>query len=410
MQAKILLATTVRWPSAARLAAAFAKVGCVVHAFAPDGAPVTLSRFTRSHTRYNPFTPLASLRRSMAAVDPDLIVPCDDRALAFMLKLAGKDEAARVVIARSLGRLESYPQLISRSDFAAAAADMNIRAAQTLALTSEDDLLAALARFGFPAALKVDGSWGGDGVVLVHTVDEALAAFRGFSQPLPPWRGLARAVMRNDIHFAVAAFNAQKPLLSLQRFVPGTPANSAFACWQGRVLASLHIDAVQTQAGNGPASVVRRIDDVDMQQAVERVAERFCLSGLHGLDFMRDRDGRAHVIESNPRATQTAALVLEEGRDLVAALVSAAGQARTSDRPVVSTNPTVALFPTEWRRDPGSRWLVAAHHDVPWDDPAVLRSGLEPLRVRPFSPARLRKALTGPRHAFTSWKPSRPSF
>ena len=32
----------------------------------------------------------------------------------------------------------------------------------------------------------------------------------------------------------------------------------------------------------------------------------------------------------------------------------------------------VALFPQEWQRDPSSKFLATAFHDVPWEDPAVL--------------------------------------
>jgi hypothetical protein len=37
---------------------------------------------------------------------------------------------------------------------------------------------------------------------------------------------------------------------------------------------------------------------------------------------------------------------------------------------------TVAFFPSEWRRDPESPYLVDGYHDVPWDDPALLRACL----------------------------------
>jgi hypothetical protein len=409
MQPKVLLATTVSWPSGARLAAAFAKVGCTVDAFAPEGAPVTRSRFVDAHRLYDVFAPLSSLDGAIAASKPDLIVPCDDRALAQLLALAEKNEAARPLISRSLGRLESYPLLMSRCDLIAAAADLGLRVAETAAVASEQQLSAAIARFGLPAALKLDGSWGGGGVALVHTPEEALAAFRRFCEPPARLRGLLRAVKRRDAHFAMAALKPQKPSLSLQRFIAGTPANTAFACWQGKVLAAVHVDVLQTQETNGPACVVRRVEDADMQEAAVRLAERFQLSGLHGLDFMRDREGRAHLIESNPRATQTAALALGEGRDLIAAVIAAATYARPVPRPAVSENPTIAFFPQEWARDPTSRWLTEAYHDVPWEDPAVLRAGLAPPPVPLFPAARALAFAFRGWASFTSWKPSRPS-
>ena len=33
----------------------------------------------------------------------------------------------------------------------------------------------------------------------------------------------------------------------------------------------------------------------------------------------------------------------------------------------------VAFFPSEWQRDPSSPFLASGHHNVPWDDPRVLK-------------------------------------
>jgi hypothetical protein len=409
MQPRILLATTVRWLAAARLAAGFAKTGCTVDAFAPDGAAVTLSHYLARHHSYDVLAPLASLSAAIVAAQPDLIVPCDDRALAHLLSLAERDFSLRLLIARSLGSLESYPALISRSAFIATARNLGLSAAESMAVESEQDLLTALTLFRLPAVLKTDGSWGGDGVRELRSQQQALAAFWRFSLPSSRLRDLARAIKRRDAHFAMDALKPRKPSLSLQRFVAGTPANSAFSCWQGEVLAALHVDVIQAEEGNGPACVVRRVADEDMQRAVEHVARHCRLSGLHGLDFMRDGEGRAHLIESNPRATQTAMLVLEEGRDLLAALVAAATKTEPAIRSVLTDKDTIAMFPQEWRRDPASPWLRDAHHDVPWDDPAVLRAGLEDVPGPIAGPAPARPLQLEPA-AFTTWKPSRPSL
>jgi hypothetical protein len=43
----------------------------------------------------------------------------------------------------------------------------------------------------------------------------------------------------------------------------------------------------------------------------------------------------------------------------------------------------VALFPQEWMRDPASPYLTNAFHDVPWDDPALIRAWMESQQARP---------------------------
>ena len=39
-----------------------------------------------------------------------------------------------------------------------------------------------------------------------------------------------------------------------------------------------------------------------------------------------------------------------------------------------SENDTIALFPQEWLRDPASPFLQSGYHDVPWDEPELIRS------------------------------------
>jgi hypothetical protein len=109
-----------------------------------------------------------------------------------------------------------------------------------------------------------------------------------------------------------------------------------------------------------------------MAEASRRVAKRFGLSGIFGLDFIRDAAGDVHLIEINPRTTQGGALAFGEGRDLPSALVASLTQCEASRRPAIASD-VVVFFPREWQRNPASTHLLSAHHDVPWDDPAVLK-------------------------------------
>lgn len=345
---------------------------------APAGAPARRSRFAGAVYDYSLFTPLVSLTAAIEAASPDLVIPCDDRALGLLLRRHAAGGPGTDLIARSLGAPAAYGRLTARADFIAAAAEEGICVPETVNLDSEADLERGLARIGFPAVLKSDGSWGGEGVAIVHSCEEAYAAFDRLSRSLPPLRALARALRRRDAHHFTDTLAAVTPRLSMQAYIPGMPATTAFACWQGEVLAAIHADVVTAAGSTGPASVVRIVADEAMQAAAVKLSRRFGLSGLHGLDFIRDGEGRVHLLEINPRATQTAALPLGAGRDLVAALT-----ARVAPQSAVAVPPTidgdlVALFPQEWRRDPASSFLTEAHHDVPWDDPVFLRACLTP--------------------------------
>jgi hypothetical protein len=393
MGPRVLLTTTVRWPSTARLAGAFAGVGAHVEALLPDRHVAGKSRFIARLHGYSPLRAATSLRRAIARAAPDFVVPCDDRALMQFLAVG---EPA--LLARSLGQAANYPGLMARRDFIAAAQALDLTAPDTIRLADDADLEAALREIGFPAVLKIDGSWGGDGTAIVHDLEQARAVWRRMAAVPSRLRSVTRAILRRDAHFLREAARPFARRLNLQRFVAGRPATSAFACWNGRVLASIHMDVLETLHPRGPATVMHRVDCEQMERAAVLLAGRFGLSGLHGLDFIRDPSGQVHLIEMNPRATQTCAFAFGRGRDLAAALCGCFTPA--PPRPLLTENPLIALFPQEWRRDPRSPWLPGAFADIPWDDPAVLRAFLEPgqkppedWREDPEPPLTLRQAV-----------------
>jgi hypothetical protein len=218
--------------------------------------------------------------------------------------------------------------------------------------------------------MKADGSWGGDGVAVVHTHEEASRAFRKFAHPPSRLRSLARAVLRKDAHFLQEAFVPKAAPIQVQRFIWGKPATSAFACRDGEVLAAIHVDVVESRGATGPASLIKRTDCSRMGEAARRIARRFGLSGLHGLDYVRDEGGVPHLIEINPRATQICHLALGAGYDLPSALLG------HPPRPVATHKPLIALFPQAWSSGCLSPDASAAYLDVPWDDPAVVSAAI----------------------------------
>src|SRR5262249_11357976 len=156
-----------------------------------------------------------------------------------------------------------------------------------------------------------------------------------------------------DAHFLHEALSPLRPRLSVQAFIAGRPATVSFAAWKGEVVAALPFDVVVAE-DNGPASVLQLADGPEMADAAARLAGRLGLSGLHGLDFIRDTGGHLQALELNPRATQSSHLALGPGKDLMAALAGAVSHAPVAARERVTRAPTVALFPQEWQRDAAS--------------------------------------------------------
>ena len=394
MGIKILLAATMSWPATARIAAGLNRFGCHVDVLCPAEAPVRRSRYVGLRHIYRALSPGMSLGDALAVSRPDLVIPCDDRAVGHMLRHHAREPLSRegAVIARSLGVPENYHPIMARGVFMEECRELGIAVPRTIRLATQSELDAALDEVGLPAVLKTDGSWGGEGVVIVRTREEAQAAWRKLSEPVSPLRSLARAVLRNDAHHLQAAMSKPSgPAITVQSFIPGNPATTAFACWKGEVAGMIHTDVVASAIATGPASVVRRIDCIEMEAAARAIAHRFHLSGLHGLDFIRNADGQVFLLEINPRATQTSYLAFGPGRDLLAGLVAGASGERVRARMPMTANHTVALFPQEWARDPSSPWLKSAFHDIPWDDPDLLRAWLA------VTPARAGRK-SGPAH------------
>ena len=116
MAPHILLVTTMKWPTSAKLAAAFAAVCAQVDALYPSGHVKSRSRFVAGHHIYRRLFPLTSLVAALEQSNPDLIVPCDDRAVRWLIALHRRGEFVSL-IERSLGRVENYPGLSARNAF-----------------------------------------------------------------------------------------------------------------------------------------------------------------------------------------------------------------------------------------------------------------------------------------------------
>lgn len=377
MSPRILLLSTVRWPSVARLAHGFAYAGCTVEALAPAGATILASRYlSRAHS-YRALRPQRSVKTAVARAKPDLAICCDDRALAQLLALYQShcdDEGIRQLVERSLGNPAALPRLVSRSGFLAEARTEGIAVPETLPVGSEQELEAALFALGLPIVLKTDGSWGGEGVAVVRNRSEARATFARLANSSSPLRSVLRAVKRRELHHLHDAIARQRRIVSAQQYVSGVTAASAFAAWQGEIVAAISYDVLIAEGTLGPPSVIRRTECPTIADAARKIARRFGLSGIHGMDFIRDASGTPHLIEINPRATQGSTLSFGSGHDLPAGLAGRLVRDAPA-RPAIEGD-LVAFFPREWKRDSRSPYIHSAHHDVPWDDPGVLLAGL----------------------------------
>ncbi len=408
MKPTVLIATTSRWFPTARLAMALAHAGCIVEAVCPARHPLRkMSAVRRTHA-YRGLAPLQSFARAIEAAKPDFILPGDDLATSHLHQLhdherqRGEDgRAIWALIERSLGAPESFPVVYARTAFIDLAQKAGIRAPRTEVIGNRRDLRKWVARVGLPTVLKANGTSGGDGVRVVHTLEEAEDAFRALQAPPLVARAVKRALVDRDKTLVWPSLLRRQAVVNAQEFVAGREATSAVACWQGNVLAGLHFEVIHKRDAAGPSSVLRLIENAEMSAAAEKIAARLRLSGLHGFDFMLEaHSGNAYLIEINPRATQVGHLALGTGRDLPAALYAALSGESAHAAAKVTDSDTIALFPQEWVRDPASEYLTSGYHDVPWEEPELIRACVgkrwkqklpqpKPNPVQSLSPVRL---------------------
>lgn len=377
----ILLVATVRWPIAARLAIVFAGMGCRVEAICPRQHPVISTSSVRRVHAYSQLRPQRSLYAAIRAAMPDLIIPCDDNAAVHLHRLYSQENtgsltgiALRAIIADSLGAPEACMLATARGRFMELAEAEHVRVPVNKTIASHEDIDTWLAKHRLPAVMKIDSTWGGQGVVIVKSREQAHRTFAQLSTRPTIASALSRTLLDRDPLFVLKSMYSGQRTVTMQTFITGASANRAVACWQGKVLAGISVEAIRTLHPTGPATVVRVIENVEMSEAVARLVKRLGVSGLWGVDFVLEAaTGAAYVIEMNPRATPICHLPLGVGHNLPVALYTA----MTGVSPPISSpslnEKTIAMFPGEWHRDPGSPFLRSAYHDIPWNESALIQ-------------------------------------
>jgi hypothetical protein len=373
-QPKILICATLWWPSSARLAMAFLRHGCAVSALCPPGHPLRFVTGIDSIYSYRGLSSIGLLRSAIRAAQPTLIVPCDDVAVWQLHALHANEPDLRPLIELSLGAAEAYPVIQQRGELLRVAQSVGIRVPFTQTLNSAEELKDW--KFDKPAVLKLDGTWGGKGVTIVGSLTEATQSFHSARETLKAWRAWKRFLV-NRHFFALWSWQRRKTSkMTIQEFIPGHPATTMFACWRGEVLASSTVEVLFSQAPTGAADVVRVLKNNEIEDAVRLLARKLQLSGFHGLDFLIEQDtGAAYLLELNPRATQLGHLNLSARGDLAGVMAGKlkneepgwiASENQIQDGPIV-------FFPNTFKSNPGSAYLYQGYHDVPWDEPVLVR-------------------------------------
>jgi hypothetical protein len=362
----ILLAATLWWPLSTRVAIRFLRYGCPVSAICPKGHFLQHVQGLDAIFPYRTLKSLSSLESAIRQMVPDIVIPCDDRVVWHLHELHRLKPDLRPLIEASLGAAEGFERVERRDLLLETAQTLGIRIPRTKLITSEEEIHNWFAEGERAAVLKLDGTWGGEGVAIAHSEQEAIDAFRRFSQPT----GIATAIKRllvNREPLSLSSRDKQaQPAIILQQVIEGWPANSMMACWKGEVLSMVSVEVLASQGATGAAFLVRMIENDDMTRAAHVLAKSLQLNGFFGLDFLVDQStGQPHLIEMNPRCTQLGHLPLPGRTDLVGALCAKlSGEGCASDEASVEGR-VIAFFPQAGQWNTKSLLPDGVYNDVP---------------------------------------------
>jgi thioesterase domain-containing protein len=353
-----MILTTMRWFSAARLAHALSEAGFSVSTCRPRAHPLELVDALSTDRRLHKLWPLRSVAAAIRAANPDLVICDDERALALLRRLYARvrtsDPELAGLLVRSLGNVEDWPSITSRTGLVSEAWALNLPAPETAVIDDADALDKWITEHDLPIVLKTDGSWGGRGVAIVRSRSSLPTAWRRISNPPGLVRALKRAVLDQELDSFVAWLRRRPPVVNAQEFVTGREAIVTAACVDGKVQSLVCFEVVQVSEARGPAAVVRIVDHTQMAETARQLIGRLGLTGFCGFDFILTDSGDAQLLELNPRVTPTCHMLVEGG---------------------CLPNRIVALFPFELLRDSDRRATVTESLDIPVRAPLLIEHG-----------------------------------
>ncbi len=350
---RIMVIATNHWPATGQLLLALMKVGFEIAAVCPPGSPISKIRNLSNRYNYRSRQSLASIKSAIADWAPSLLVCNDDVAVRelhaihqqALIQIGSRESAGLIdLIESSFGDPPSFAVTRSKSQLLSIAQALNVRCPSTIVVSSYEEIDRNLGRIEYPVLIKLDNSWGGRGVRLAYNDRELLFAVLELSFPFIWPKSLKRLAARITQHLPRRWRMSPPQNISIQSYVSGRPANRAVVCWQGRILAGISVEAIETASQFGPTTLARIVDDGELADATKKIVANQKLSGFLGFDFMLDCANRAWLLEINPRATPTCHLRFG-APSLPASLFSAVTGRQPNDDVREVPQDMVAVFP-----------------------------------------------------------------
>ncbi len=380
----LLVARCDNWGGFARMPRALHQAGFEVAVLCYPEALIAKSRFVRWFYRFRgpahttrEFCGL--LAQAIEDFRPAMVLPGDDPSIHSLHSALGEpDIRSRLspsvlkVLRRSLpptGRMESTFNK-----------NATLRAAQRLGLRTPAQVSAPSVGVALefrnqwqdrPVVLKSPRGWSGLGVRICATDTEIREAYEE----------LTRLHLLEEPEVGALPESADERTLrtlSVQQFVVGPAAIYSAVALDGEILAGYGVykETVHPEPA-GPGASVRFTDHPEMEATARAMARHTRFNGFLEFCFVIERETRhAYLLECNPRPAPIASIGHYIGVDLATYFHQALHGNPSRPRPKRTPDVTVALFPAEFQRCPTNPLLRTPYHDVPWDDPALLKAML----------------------------------
>lgn len=339
-------------------------------------------------------TLLKSLRKAIEVWRPVLLIPGDELTVRFLhliVRLATTNKLNSLpidvvkTIQSSLCSPDFYEAATNKTITQRVAREIGLRTPAQQSFDSVADALSFKTEYSYPVVLKKSFGTGGSGVKICDNSEQLMEALHNF-QPLPAKppsiksliKNWLRELLRSDLD-PVQLNPAQlpdDPAVSIQQFISGKPAMYCLVAIAGKTLAGYTaVKEIVNPSPTGMSSVIHFIKQPEMASAASALMTLFNYTGFASIEFMiEEKTGFAYLLECNPRPTSVNHLGEKVGVNLCGALFQQLNGKVETPSLSADSEMVVALFPQEWQRDPNSNYLLNTYHDVPWDDPMLVRA------------------------------------
>lgn len=301
---------------------------------------------------------------------PQLVIPADEKTIQLLfqvLKFSALWQnygCSRRILEKSLFKEQFLHKAIAKDAFVTFAAELGIRVPQNHVIHAKEEALDLASVLKFPVVLKQSIGSSGRQVSIHESIDTLESELTEIFK-----LRFLKQTKRNIVSLLQNSFSQANNHWSLQQFIQGDTAMFVFVACQGKILGHLPLYKKQTFPGRtGPSSVIQSFNCPEMLEFAEKIVQEIEFNGFGSIDFIIEKQTqKPYVIEFNPRPVPACHLGAHFNINLCQLLANYL-QGRPLEQSELYSSYTIALFPSEYLRDPASPHLKTAFHDIPWGD------------------------------------------